>query len=1755
MYFKFQFSEKHSYLIIVLTMNYDIFDNYYSSRLDLTLVVNYETNFNDDPLSRRSNIFVLVRKLEDFPILTTLGTLGDIIDASSGDKRLNESEISITRQLVKLFSNKRLSRVMFFTNNYVTQETSLIDLKTYLSILLADFTKKPIYEQFLYMENAINRKPAQNYISGTIEIPLRVQDIEIGELDGGEEVPLNDILLKNITNNDDIFTLNIFNINDYIDAIRKYRLALLTENEKKLGKLLHNYWLKLEISDIVKRLKTTDFDIEAFEGIQSDFKRLIKGESDFNDLFWRVKLEKGLFKTIGISFNSFILENKQNRKERSIDLYSVFKYFKLDNNVPFSRYSYGNQVGQKMVKIFEEFYSIENIKYLEKWTSTNSFRDTPSNCVQWKGFYNNLDYEVVLFNDCSYQIRLYQQRINLADIDKFLTSVSETILERIKTILYGIGVVIQLQRLELGKNIHFIFSKLEINVELSKDLEIGKLQSVLNKSSFLFDKASDIMSNEFVNLEFKKVSNYTRADQIMKYISYYIMQNRITETNELGPVIKQVMAKYNKNVVEATELVQGWIRRFVDVNNQQSRKIHIGKNIGLDVVGKQLGNTNCNFYMSNVIALEDIYTFYYYLVVLLNWSQNTENNKLYSELVGKRTDEKLLQRVQQKKDVENEVDLIGDLGDLDDLVFEDAGEDQYIFGEKGDIEENMSVHSGVEETGEGIEDVEMPSEEEEFDELKPIVNGSSYYIKRLQMMDKEIYDYKVDDKYKPYSKKAMPNDSRQPIVVSSRQMKRIRDKYGDDKNVYGGIRPDIEVYSKDYKKSSYELKYRNLFYICPKVWCMLDQMPYYMDSLMEKTSKGLVPAKIGYNEKGEFLVNPKTVVCPDCGNGLWNNDTKDGTLLIAQDNLKRQPYPGFFGPDQHPKEHCMVACFKRPEQKIDECGDAKAPKKEVKVSNEKYILKGDKIGKCSYGRYCVLPDKTHEWMNRDFGNYKNERTIVDEFISYLRKGVLTDNEEYYVSFERTLQYLLGETVFAKPSLEFRKYLVDRLKGVSDINRIFRKCRKGSLYLYFEEDIENFYKYLIETISIQPRFLLPLISYPGVITENGINFHILREISGLIYIDCEYFNYSYDESRLSADNMFIYSYSSGETYKKIFYEPIVRVQQKSKALQITRSFLGVTKHSILEDIFRYISKECIEKEDPLIAEAKLKKVTVDEYFLPREHTKSILEKLAKVPGFEVIFQYVNSYNQTEALVVKQISDNKSYYFPIKPSEILDDIKVVRSKELLELHSFIETRLFLESLAAVGIDYSPYFYTMNTDSTIVTGIYTITGEWVPTLFTGPSEDLVKGLKKWSLPKDIWVQKRVEEDERTVRKSGRYKKRYNYEKLRYEFSRLLSESSKFKESILVHMRNFKGTKDIRKQERIRKELVESISTFLRTHLVNPGVIGEWNVKDVFSYCGDNLDEEKCNTSSMCIWNTSSCRMIVNPEWYWKFISRIVDEILTNVNKRKEVLEEYRKQLEIPENEAIFFSKDEVDIFLEGYDFNQENKKYIKRPLEHFNYSNPKHPIGANNSRSNEVYKLPRYVKQLFDKSSVKDKIGVFGIRDISSNYFFKNIDEVAKALQPDKKLFVSTRNLIAQRIRKYPDGTHLLDRYKSLSEREGGEMYAKFVAMKTIEALADYVKESSWGSEIDLELLDDIHKKLKVKFIIINDTGHIDKKEPFMYLHNELEGITLEQLVDYNFVVFSKNGNRYNMLVKKDTGSPIFSADEIPFLDSWYKFWKKL
>ncbi len=136
------------------------------------------------------------------------------------------------------------------------------------------------------------------------------------------------------------------------------------------------------------------------------------------------------------------------------------------------------------------------------------------------------------------------------------------------------------------------------------------------------------------------------------------------------------------------------------------------------------------------------------------------------------------------------------------------------------------------------------------------------------------------------------------------------------------------------------------------------------------------------------------------------------------------------------------------------------------------------------------------------------------------------------------------------------------------------------------------------------------------------------------------------------------------------------------------------------------------------------------------------------------------------------------------------------------------------------------------------------------------------------------------------------------------------------------------------------------------------------------------------------------------------------------------------------------------------------------------------------------------------------------------------------------------MADRIRKEPNAVVLMDRYKSLSDEEGGEMYRKFKAMRSIEALADYVGQSSWGSLIDLELLEDVYKKYKLRFIVIKDNNST-RKIPFVHVPNVSKDMDKETSV---YGIFILNDERFELVMNDDEA--VFKYEDIPFIEQWYQ-----
>jgi hypothetical protein len=146
------------------------------------------------------------------------------------------------------------------------------------------------------------------------------------------------------------------------------------------------------------------------------------------------------------------------------------------------------------------------------------------------------------------------------------------------------------------------------------------------------------------------------------------------------------------------------------------------------------------------------------------------------------------------------------------------------------------------------------------------------------------------------------------------------------------------------------------------------------------------------------------------------------------------------------------------------------------------------------------------------------------------------------------------------------------------------------------------------------------------------------------------------------------------------------------------------------------------------------------------------------------------------------------------------------------------------------------------------------------------------------------------------------------------------------------------IDKRDEIRQRCILRISELLRDILVAPGKIREWDKKELFTYCSD-YDQSQCSVSKgMCGWFNGSCRVVIEPGSYWKYISKLVNELTTNMNKSREIMQGYRKSLDIPEKEVLFQNREDIESYLSKYDYQLENKKYIKdHPIEHYNYEKP--------------------------------------------------------------------------------------------------------------------------------------------------------------------------------------------------------------------------
>jgi hypothetical protein len=198
----------------------------------------------------------------------------------------------------------------------------------------------------------------------------------------------------------------------------------------------------------------------------------------------------------------------------------------------------------------------------------------------------------------------------------------------------------------------------------------------------------------------------------------------------------------------------------------------------------------------------------------------------------------------------------------------------------------------------------------EQEEEQKLVDPTSWFIRKLQLIDKRLFEFKTGPNDKNgYSRKCAGNEDRQPAVLTKEQYERMREIYEDDPIVWieypltGTSDPQESFGSEEtitvmrFGSSTDSIRY----YFCPRYFCLVDEImirPVEFEGTTARDGKRKSPNS-----------------CPFCHGKLIVNDKKAilGHTVIRRENKpksnKYHKYIDFLAKTSHPEKFALPCCF------------------------------------------------------------------------------------------------------------------------------------------------------------------------------------------------------------------------------------------------------------------------------------------------------------------------------------------------------------------------------------------------------------------------------------------------------------------------------------------------------------------------------------------------------------------------------------------------------------------------------------------------------------------------------------------------------------------------------------------------------------------------------------------------------------------------------------------------------------------------------
>lgn len=837
--------------------------------------------------------------------------------------------------------------------------------------------------------------------------------------------------------------------------------------------------------------------------------------------------------------------------------------------------------------------------------------------------------------------------------------------------------------------------------------------------------AVETASANKASLLYKRIPHFNLQSSMESFIESSIRKKKIRVEN----IIDSLVDNYNVTKENAASIFDSFFKEFKEKEQLGRKLLLINPGLPINITMNPLENTNI-FEIYKIPKL----TIVKYLFIFID-SMMRITMPGYTSYPLKLVKENCITKaeivvVQYESPIEMPLELVTESVELDvspriskidvpektkaeidylNSLFDIDSDDEYIsendeIGEISEMGEIGELDEAKQYGGENVEERRKRLMEDEEYVQKILANSSlhNYFSRRMEKYDKDVF--KNQPEGRGYTSDCQSNRKRQPVILNRQELDAIK-------------RENPELLNE---KNDEILQYTtqegdDLYYICPRYWCLLDNTPMTQEQVDSGQCGKIIDKKV---EKGKYVVE------------FFHKEVHG-----SRDDYKKTG-PGV-------TKNCLPCCFtnwksERQKSLMSKCNqnyrfftDEDSPRiivrekiEPVKKHDKFLVVRTDKFPLEEYT--WSYPPKSIQIFFNDFNEDHEvselDHTIKKNELCIMRHGIENDPKKSFLNCIADIKYF-NNGIRLKRIENYTTQLIQLIISKLTLD-IFITLQNGSLIETFAEPVreidideftdtkiynvlqtnlsdfvklcsafKNYIDFLISENYIDYTYTWDLMTRPDIIFTNGVNVVIFDlEDSQRIKLICPANHYSGSFFNPLKKNIIILK--SG-----VFFEPLFTFIKRPEVK--TSPYFDLSElPGHINDAFHIISTK-------LRACTPLQSLTYD--FEQPILLSTLIEK-CKTRG--KLIQVINV--RGKVVGIKIFNGDLQGFLPCFPSSIDDNYDYILLNN--EWNTYAETRAFLSSMED---DVPCKIYLQIVEDGQIIGFLTITNQFVPIQPIGLSE----------------------------------------------------------------------------------------------------------------------------------------------------------------------------------------------------------------------------------------------------------------------------------------------------------------------------------------------------------------------------------------------------------------------------------------------------